>query len=107
MVFGAPYKPSKTYLASFPYPISAVYHGPMSTMTAANDPYADAKSLGLYKEIADHAFSHINAEQIVGRILKSREMFEERQRVKGVKGIGEEAVRRREEMEAEMAAKKK
>lgn len=30
-------------------------------------------------------------------------MYEERQRVKGVKGIGEEAVRRREEMEREKA----
>jgi len=32
-------------------------------------------------------------------------MYEERQRVKGVKGIGEEAVRRREEMEREQAVK--
>lgn len=34
-------------------------------------------------------------------------MYEERQRVKGVKGIGEEAVRRREEMEREKEDKER
>jgi len=63
----------------------------------------DAKKLGLYREIGAHSYAHINATEIVGRILKSRDMYEERQRVKGVKGIGEEAVRRREEMEREQA----
>lgn len=69
------------------------------------DPYLDTKVLGIYKEISTHKYAHINAEEIVNRILKSREMYEERQRVKGVKGIGEEAVRRREQMEKEKAEK--
>lgn len=39
------------------------------------------------------------------RILKSREMYEERQRAKGEKAVGEEATRRREEMEREAAVR--
>ncbi|PBP16308.1 cytidylyltransferase [Diplocarpon rosae] len=45
--------------------------------------------------------------QIVQRILKSRDMYEERQRVKGVKGIGEDAARRREVMEEEQRKREK
>ena len=47
----------------------------------------------------------VNAGQIVQRIMKSRDMYEERQRVKGVKGIGEEAQRTREKLEAEQKLK--
>ena len=45
----------------------------------------------------------MNAGEIVQRILKSREMYEERQRAKGEKAGIEEAVQRREEMEQEAA----
>lgn len=107
MVFSAPFTTSTHFVQAFPYTISAIYHGPTTSAPAYHDPYADAKTLGLYREISDHRHMEINATQIVGRILKSREMYEERQRVKGVKGIGEEAVRRREEMEREKADKDK
>lgn len=83
--------------------MTAVYHGPTVSAPPGQDPYAEAKSLGIYKEIGSHPYSDINATSIVDRILRSRAMYEERQRVKGVKGIGEEAVRRREEMEREKA----
>lgn len=72
-----------------------------------HDPYKDAKSMGLFQEVSSHEYSHVNATEIVDRILKSRAMYEERQRIKGVKGIGEEAVKRREEMEREREAKEK
>jgi ethanolamine-phosphate cytidylyltransferase len=52
--------------------------------------------MGIYREIGMHEFAHVNAGQIMQRILANREMYEERQRVKGVKGIGEEAQRRGE-----------
>ena len=55
--------------------------------------------MGIYREIGPHEFADVNAGQVVQRILRSREMYEERQRAKGVKGIGEEAQRRRERME--------
>jgi len=94
-------------LTTLPYPTHAVYHGPTVSSPPDEDPYTDAKALGLFREIQAHSYAHVNAAEIVGRILKSREQYEERQRVKGVKGIGEEAVRRREEMEREKAEKDK
>lgn len=90
-----------------PYRITAVYHGPTISSPAHHDPYADAKTLNLFKQLPQHSQSHINAGEIVERILKSRALYEERQRVKGVKGIGEEAVRRREDMEKEKADRDK
>jgi len=74
-------------------------------MPLTYDPYAASKEMGIYQEIGEHGFAAVNAGQIVERILKSRAMYEERQRVKGVKGIGEEATRRREEMEEEQRVK--
>jgi len=70
-----------------------------------HDPYSFAKKLNIFKEVPAHDFQHVNAGEIVERILKSRAMYEERQRVKGVKGIGEESVKRRERMEEEMKGK--
>lgn len=72
-------------------------------MPLTYDPYSAAKELGIYQHIDDHDFQHVNAGEIVQRILKSREIYEERQRKKGEKTAGEEAVRRREEMEREAA----
>jgi len=43
-----------------------------------------------------HDFQHVNAEQIVGRILERKSEFEERQRRKEGKGVREEEVRRGE-----------
>jgi len=74
-------------------------------MPLTYDPYTAPKEMGIYREIGEHDFSSVNAGQIVQRILKSRDMYEERQRVKGVKGIGEEATRRRERMEEEQKVK--
>lgn len=74
-------------------------------MPLTYDPYAAAKQMGIYKEIGKHEFAGVNAGEIVQRILKSRDMYEERQRVKGVKGIGEDAQRRREKLEEEQRLK--
>jgi ethanolamine-phosphate cytidylyltransferase len=76
-------------------------------MPLTYDPYTAPKEIGIYQEIGQHEFSGVNAGQIVQRILKSRDMYEERQRIKGVKGIGEEAQRRREKMEEEQRLKEK
>lgn len=104
VIFGAPFSPSKQYLDTIPIgEISAVYHGPTTFMPLTYDPYLAAKKLDIFHEVGDHAFSNVNAGEIVTRILKGREAFEERQRKKGEKGVGEEAVRRREEMEQEAA----
>ena len=68
-------------------------------MPLTYDPYTAPKDLGIYQEVGNHAFQNVNAGEIVQRIMKSRAMYEERQRVKGEKAAGEEAVRRREELE--------
>lgn len=74
-------------------------------MPLTYDPYTAPKEMDIYREIGQHDYATVNAGQIVQRILKSRDMYEERQRVKGVKGIGEDATRRREQMEREQQAK--
>ena len=105
VIFSAPFSPSKAYLTNLPYGIpDAVYHGPTSFMPLTYDPYIAAKELGIYQEIGNHDFQNVNAGEIVQRILKSREMYEERQKVKGEKAAGEEAVRRREALEQEAVA---
>lgn len=106
VIFGAPFTPTKTYLTSLPWGTpDAVYHGPTSFMPLTYDPYAAAKELDIYKEIGTHDFADVNAEQIVQRILKSRAMYEERQRLKGIKAVGEEGQRMREKLEEEQRLK--
>ena len=80
-----------------------VYHGPTSFIPLTYDPYSGAKALGIYREIGNHDFQTINAGEIVQRILRSREMYEDRQRAKGQKAATEEAVHRREKLERQDA----
>ncbi|KAI7367541.1 ethanolamine-phosphate cytidylyltransferase [Hortaea werneckii] len=116
VAFGAPYVPTKAYLHSLPglseagkQPPDAVYHGKTSFMPPINpaepDPYKDAKDLGIFVEAPEHEFQGVNAAQIVKRILDRRAEYEERQKRKGMKGVGEGALRR-EEMEKETEAER-
>jgi ethanolamine-phosphate cytidylyltransferase len=110
VVFSAPFAPTKSYLTNLPavsaanksHP-DAVYHGPTSFMPASFDAYADAKSLSIFTETPAHDFQDVNAAHVVKRILDNRAQYEERQRKKGVKGVGEEATLKREKMEREAA----
>lgn len=72
-------------------------------MPLTYDPYVAAKDMGIYQEIGNHLFQSVNAGEIVQRILRSRQLYEERQKKKGEKGVGEE-LHRREEMEEQAAA---
>jgi ethanolamine-phosphate cytidylyltransferase len=72
-------------------------------MPSTFDPYAAAKKMGILREIEGHPYAHVNASEIVGRIMKGRQAFEERQRRKGEKAVGEEEVRKREILEQEQA----
>ena len=97
VIFSAPFTPTKSYLSALPYGTpSAVYHGPTSFMPLTYDPYSAPKDMGIYHEIGGHDFQNVNAGEIVQRIMRSREMYEERQRIKAEKGIAEEAARQRE-----------
>ena len=72
-------------------------------MPLTYDPYIAPKEMGIFHEVGNHDFQNVNAGEIVQRIMKSRAMYEERQRAKGEKAAGEEAVRRREQLEKEAA----
>ena len=72
-------------------------------MPLTYDPYTAPKQLGIFHEISTHDFQSVNAGEIVQRIMKSRAMYEERQRLKGEKTAGEAAVKRREELEEQAA----
>ena len=103
VIFSAPFTPSTEFLNLLPYGIpDAVYHGPTAFMPLTYDPYEASKKLNIYQEIGNHDFQNINAGEIVQRILKSRELYEARQRAKGEKGATEEAVRGREAREHEV-----
>lgn len=105
VIFGAPYTPDKAYLESLSGKApDVVYHGPTAFMppsTLEGDPYRDAKALGIFHETPKHDFQDVNAEHIVKRIMARRDAYEERQRKKGAKAVGEEAHRRREQLERE------
>jgi ethanolamine-phosphate cytidylyltransferase len=106
VIFSAPFTPTTAYLQNLPHGVPAVvYHGPTAFMPAHRDPYTFSKTLNIFKEVPAHDFQHVNAGEIVERIMKSRAMYEERQRMKGVKGIGEEGVKKREQMEEEARMK--
>ncbi|KAK4104585.1 Nucleotidylyl transferase [Parathielavia hyrcaniae] len=106
VVFGAPFTPTKQYLTSFPWGTpDAVYHGPTSFMPSTNDVYAEPKEMGIYREIGRHEFEDVNAGTIVQRILKSRDLYEARQKAKGMKANLEEAQRQRELLEEEQRKK--
>lgn len=116
VVFSAPFAPTKAFLSGLPAVSAAgkphpdiVYHGPTAFMQAPFDAYADAKALNIFLETPPHSFQDVNAAHIVQRILDNKAQYEERQRKKGVKGVGEEATRRREQMQrdAEAVAKKR
>ncbi|KAL3963097.1 hypothetical protein ACCO45_000101 [Purpureocillium lilacinum] len=103
VVFGAPFTPTKAYLSTLPFGgvPAAIYHGPTAFMPLTYDPYEAPKAMGIYREIGAHAFSEVNAGQIVQRIMRSRDMYEARQRAKGVKAEAEAAAREREVLEEE------
>ncbi|KAG6049915.1 hypothetical protein E4U39_005258 [Claviceps sp. Clav50 group G5] len=106
VIFGAPFTPTKSYLESLPWGVpSAIYHGPTSFMPLTYDPYTAPKAMGIYRAIGKHAFAEANAGEIVERILRSRDLYEARQRAKGVKAEVEAAAREREVMEEEQRGK--
>ncbi|KAK3901467.1 hypothetical protein C8A05DRAFT_44881 [Staphylotrichum tortipilum] len=102
VVFGAPFTPTKGYLTALPWGTpDAVYHGPTSFMPFTDDVYTDPKEMGIYREIGSHEFGDVNAGTIVQRIMKSRDLYEARQKAKGMKADVEAAHKQRELLEEE------
>ncbi|KKK16587.1 hypothetical protein P175DRAFT_0526232 [Aspergillus ochraceoroseus IBT 24754] len=98
VVFSAPFSPSQSYLKALPLGVpDVVYHGPTKFIPLTYDPYTAPKKMGIFKETSGHSFQHVNAGEIVERILKSREAYEERQRAKLQKAVIEDQVKLKEE----------
>ncbi|PWY63718.1 hypothetical protein BO70DRAFT_325738 [Aspergillus heteromorphus CBS 117.55] len=101
VVFCAPFSPSRSYLETMPLGVpDAVYHGPTTFIPLTYDPYMAPKRMGIFKETSSHPYQHVNAGEIVGRILRSREAYEERQRAKLQKAAVEELVKSSESLSA-------
>ncbi|KAK4224436.1 hypothetical protein QBC38DRAFT_485561 [Podospora fimiseda] len=97
VIFGAPFTPTKNYLTTLPWGTpDAVYHGPTSFMPLTDDVYTAPKEMGIYREIGHHEFEGVNAGEIVQRIMRSRDLYEARQKAKGMKAEIEAAQRERE-----------
>ncbi|KAI0386753.1 ethanolamine-phosphate cytidylyltransferase [Hypomontagnella monticulosa] len=106
VIFGAPFSPTKSYLTTSPWGTpDAVYHGPTAFMPLSYDPYTAPKEMGIFQEVPRHDFQDVNAGTIVQRIMKSRDLYEERQRRKGMKAVGEAEHRQREILEEEQRLK--
>jgi ethanolamine-phosphate cytidylyltransferase len=89
-------------MKNLPYGLpDVVYHGPTAFVPMSYDPYSAARQLDIFRQIGDHEFRNVNAGEIVQRILKSRDMYVERQRVKAAKAVGEEAQQLKELLEKE------
>lgn len=82
-----------------------MYHGPTAFMPLSYDPYSAPKEMGIFQEVSNHEFQDVNAGTIVQRIMKSRSLYEERQRKKGMKAVGEAEHRQREILEEEQRLK--
>ena len=92
-MLSSPFVPSLSFLSTLPsggVPHS-VYHGPTTFMPSEADPYAELKNLKnafgeiVFREIPEHEWSGVNAQEIVGRIVRQRSLYEERQRRKEAK----------------------
>ncbi|KAL1965161.1 hypothetical protein VTN77DRAFT_6074 [Rasamsonia byssochlamydoides] len=102
IIFSAPFTPSQAFLQSIPWGVpSAVYHGPTTFIPLTYDPYIAPKKMGIFREIESHPYQNVNAGEIVQRILKSRDAYEERQRAKLKKSILEEAAKQKEALDAQ------
>lgn len=100
-MLSAPFTPSQSYLENIPWGTpNVVYHGPTTFIPLTYDPYTAPKKMGIFREVDQHDFQHVNAGEIVGRILKSREAYEARQRAKLDKGVAEDLVKSKEESTA-------
>ncbi|KAF5092697.1 hypothetical protein D0Z03_002739 [Geotrichum reessii] len=98
VVLSAPWSPDTAFITAIKpvINISKILHGPTSIEAEGKvelqNPYEEAKQLGLYEEIGAHPYDHIQSEALVDRVLNHREAYEERQRKKGWKSENEKTL---------------
>lgn len=93
VILSAPFVPYREFLKTAESQanihIVQVVHGPTPIQTDHGTkeefPYTDCQEDGIYKQLPHHRFDDVTSTQIVERVLKYREQYEERQRKKGIK----------------------
>lgn len=65
-------------------------------MPFTEDVYAEPKAMGIYREVGQHEFADVNAGSIVQRIMKSKSLYEARQKAKEAKANVEVEQKQRE-----------
>ncbi|CAN6672957.1 ethanolamine-phosphate cytidylyltransferase [Trichomonascus vanleenenianus] len=91
VVLNAPWEESGEFYESLG--VSKVLHGPTPLDNDDLHHYALAKSQDMYGEIPRHRYAEMSTRTIVDRVLKAKELYEERQRKKGYKSQHEEKLR--------------
>jgi ethanolamine-phosphate cytidylyltransferase len=92
-----PFETTKAFLASLPFDIKSVYHGPLP-LPAEQHGYEDVQDV--LKIVEHHRFEELNAGTIVKRIIARSDEYLERQRKKGIKATNEAILRAAEVGEA-------
>ncbi|VEU20389.1 DEKNAAC101268 [Brettanomyces naardenensis] len=98
IVIGAPYKPTVHFLRLFPMEVTKAFHGPTREL---DDPYSEARELGIYQQLGEHAYDSMTTEDIVERVLENRKAYEQRQKRKGWKSERENVLRQQEKLPAD------
>lgn len=106
VILGAPFEPTKEFLEriSPKIKVSKILHGPTPIETqhgkvsdsTEDDPYRDAKDLGIFEPLESHPYQSISSGTIVERVLSHKEEYEERQRRKGWKSENEKKLEEEE-----------
>lgn len=97
IVLGAPFVPYREFRKALEVQadihIAKVVHGPTPIQTDGGTkeefPYTDCEEDGIYYQLPHHQYDDVTSTQIVERVLKYREQYEERQRKKGIKAQNE------------------
>lgn len=109
VVFGAPHAPPSEYLEALGKLFGSqqpptYYHGPTKYMSVPpTTEFAGAQSLGVLTTLSPESvqFPNFHTGLIVQRIMDRKAEYEERQRKKGVKAVGEQATHKQELLERE------
>lgn len=98
IILGAPFVPTMDFIGKISRggnSVVKIFHG----CTGENGAYEEVKQAGLLETLPRHQWNDMTVESIVERVLKNREVYEERQRKKGWKAEHEVQLKNKEEQE--------
>ncbi|ORY77771.1 hypothetical protein BCR37DRAFT_361121 [Protomyces lactucae-debilis] len=100
VVMSVPFETTKAFLATLPFTVQGVFHGPLP-LPAEQHGYEDV--MDMLQIVEHHRFEELNAGTIVKRIIARSDEYLERQRKKGIKATNEAVLRAAEVGEASKA----